>query len=165
MKRSIILFRHGKSDWDVLYNSDHNRPVSKRGIKAAKKMGRYLKKIDQVPSLIISSTALRASITAKTAIKAGEWNTNLVFDKKIYESSIYTLIKIIKQQKDEYNKICIVGHEPTFSAFIEKCNNSIWLRFPTASMARIDFNITSWKEIDFKFGSLAWLSRPKELDQ
>ena len=153
MRRSIILFRHGKSDWDVLYNSDHDRPVSKRGIKAAKKMGRYLKKIDQVPSLIISSTAFRASITAKTAIKAGEWNTNLVFDKKIYESSVYTLINIIRQ------------HEPTFSAFIERCNNSVWLKFPTASMARIDFNIKSWNEIYFKFGSLAWLSRPKELDQ
>ena len=165
MKKSIILFRHGKSDWDVIYKSDHDRPVSKRGIKAAKKMGKHLKKIDQIPSLIISSTAFRASTTAKTAMKAGEWNSKLVFEKKIYESSVHTLINIIKQQKDEYNRICLVGHEPTFSGFIERCNNSGWVNFPTASMARIDFNIKSWNEIDFKFGSLTWLSRPKELDQ
>ena len=38
--RSIIIFRHGKSDWDAIYDRDHNRPLSKRGVKASKKMGR-----------------------------------------------------------------------------------------------------------------------------
>ena len=37
--RSVIMFRHGKSDWDVDYGPDHDRPLAKRGIKAAKKMG------------------------------------------------------------------------------------------------------------------------------
>ena len=35
--RSIIIFRHGKSDWDAIYDRDHDRPLSKRGIKASKK--------------------------------------------------------------------------------------------------------------------------------
>ena len=72
MKKSVILFRHGKSDWNATFESDHDRPVSKRGSKAAKKMGKYLSNIDQVPSLIISSTALRARNTAEIAIKAGK---------------------------------------------------------------------------------------------
>ena len=165
MLRSIILFRHGKSDWNANYESDHNRPVSKRGTKAAKKMGRYLSNIDQVPDLIISSTALRARNTAEIAINAGKWSSKLVLEKKIYESNVETLISIISKQSDEYNSICLVGHEPTFSSFIERCNNSTWSRFPTASMAQIDFNINSWYDIDLKFGSLVWLIRPKELDQ
>ena len=165
MPRYIILFRHGKSDWNSNYGQDHDRPVSKRGIKAAKKMGRYLSKIDEVPDLTISSTAIRALNTAKLAIKAGAWGTNLDHEKKIYESSVDTLKSIITKQNDEYNSICLVGHEPTFSSFIERCNDSIWSRFPTASMARIDFNINSWCDIDLKIGNLVWLIRPKELDQ
>ena len=165
MKKSVILFRHGKSDWNATFESDHDRPVSKRGSKAAKKMGRYLSKIDEIPDLTISSTAIRALNTAKLAIKAGAWGTNLYHEKKIYESSVETLINIIKQQKDEYNSICLVGHEPTFSSFIERCNNAVWSRFPTASMARLDFNINSWYDVDLKFGSLVWLLRPKEIDQ
>jgi len=165
MPRYIILFRHGKSDWNANYASDHERPVSKRGIKAAKKMGRYLSNIDQAPGLIISSTALRARNTAELAINAGKWSSDLVLEKKIYESSVDTLKSIITKQNDEYNSICLVGHEPTFSSFIERCNDSIWSRFPTASMARIDFNINSWCDIDLKIGNLVWLIRPKELDQ
>tara|TARA_Y100001970_G_C13649750_1_gene562988 strand:- start:62 stop:559 length:498 start_codon:yes stop_codon:yes gene_type:complete len=165
MLRYIILFRHGKSDWNVNYGCDHDRPVSKRGIKAAKKMGRYLSNIDQVPELIISSTALRALNTAEIAINAGKWSSDLVLEKKIYESSVETLKNIISKQNDKYNSICLVGHEPTFSSFIERCNNSIWSRFPTASMARINFSINSWYDIDLKLGSLVWLIRPKELVQ
>ena len=44
-KRSIIIFRHGKSDWDATYSKDHDRPLSSRGIEASKKMGRFLKDI------------------------------------------------------------------------------------------------------------------------
>ena len=165
MPRYIILFRHGKSDWNANYASDHERPVSKRGIKAAKKMGRYLSNIDQVPGLIISSTALRALNTAEIAINAGKWSSKLVLEKQIYESNVETLISIISKQSNEYNSICLVGHEPTFSSFIERCNNSTWSRFPTASMAQINFNINSWYDIDLKFGSLVWLIRPKELNQ
>ena len=49
---NIIIFRHGKSDWDANYDMDHNRPLSKRGYKAAKLMGRYIKKIDQISKQI-----------------------------------------------------------------------------------------------------------------
>ena len=163
--KSVILFRHGKSDWNSTYGLDHDRPVSNRGIKAAKKMGRYLSKIDQVPDLTISSTALRALNTAKLAIKAGGWGTSLNIEKKIYESSVRTLTNIISKQNDDYKIICLVGHEPTFSSFIKLYNNDDWLRFPTGSMARIDFGINKWCQIGFEFGSLIWLSRPKEIDQ
>ena len=107
--KSVILFRHGKSDWNANYASDHERPVSKRGIKAAKKMGRYLSNIDQVPRLIISSTALRARNTAELAINAGKWSSDLVLEKKIYESTVKTLIDILSTQRDDYENICIVG--------------------------------------------------------
>ncbi|SVD23980.1 uncharacterized protein METZ01_LOCUS376834, partial [marine metagenome] len=55
--RSVIMFRHGKSDWDADYGPDHDRPLAKRGIKAAKKMGKYLAGLDQVPHIVVSSTA------------------------------------------------------------------------------------------------------------
>ena len=42
--KSIILFRHGKSEWNTFYDSDHNRPLAPRGIKAAKKNGSILSK-------------------------------------------------------------------------------------------------------------------------
>ena len=73
---SIIIFRHGKSDWNAVYGKDHDRPLSKRGINASKKMGLFLKKKNQIPDIVISSSAERAKTTAELAIKAGTWNSN-----------------------------------------------------------------------------------------
>ena len=63
--KSIIIFRHGKSDWDATYDRDHDRPLSKRGSKAAIKMGKYLDKINQIPDQVISSSATRTKNTAE----------------------------------------------------------------------------------------------------
>ena len=82
MPRYIILLDMESQIGNANYASDHERPVSKRGIKAAKKMGRYLSNIDQVPGLIISSTALRARNTAELAINAGKWSSDLVLEKR-----------------------------------------------------------------------------------
>ena len=68
--KSVILFRHGKSDWNASYGSDHERPLSKRGVHAAMRMGRFLAEKNQIPDLVISSTALRAQSTAKLAINS-----------------------------------------------------------------------------------------------
>ena len=68
--KSVILFRHGKSDWNASYGSDHDRPLNSRGIKAAKKMGLFLSTKNQIPDIVISSTATRAKTTAQLAMES-----------------------------------------------------------------------------------------------
>ena len=116
--RSLIIFRHGKSDWDAVYDRDHDRPLSKRGVKASKKMGQYLKKIKQIPEIVISSSALRAKATAKLALEHGSWCSELTIETKIYGGTSETLINIIQSTENKYKSICLVGHEPTCSSFI-----------------------------------------------
>ena len=161
--KSVILFRHGKSDWDAVYNTDHNRPLAKRGIKAAKRMGKYVADLDQMPDLVISSPAVRAKTTVQLAMESGEWSSEFKLDRSIYGGASGTLLDLLYNINDSVGVACLVGHEPTFSSFISNCTNSGWIRFPTASMARLDFEVSAWKEIRFGQGTLAWLTRPKEL--
>ena len=79
--KSIILFRHGKSDWNANYDGDHNRPLARRGIKATKNMGRFLAERNQIPDLVISSTAVRARTSAELAMEAGNWNCQMELSK------------------------------------------------------------------------------------
>ena len=51
ISKSLIIFRHAKSDWDADYSSDHKRPLAKRGIKAAKTMGLLLTESGKLPDL------------------------------------------------------------------------------------------------------------------
>ena len=161
--KSIILFRHGKSNWYANYSKDINRPLNERGIKSAKLMGEYLAKINQIPEKTICSTALRAKRTAELAIRGGNWKSSLEFNKKIYDGSAELLFSIIKRQSSKLNMICLIGHEPCISSFITKSTNSNITKFPTASMARIDFKTNLWNHIVFTNGSLNWLKRPKEI--
>ena len=161
--KSILLFRHGKSNWKAQYENDHDRPLSKRGVKAAKLMGKYAFQIKQVPDKIISSTALRAKTTAELAVKFGNWNSVLSLDSDIYHCSTETLQTIIAKQDQNINYVCLVGHEPTFSFFLNKMTGENLLGFPTASMAKINLPVNRWREIESGMGLLSWFKRPKEL--
>ena len=160
--RSIIIFRHGKSDWDAKYNRDHDRPLSKRGIKASKKMGQYLNKIHQIPEIVVSSSAIRTKNTAKLAIKHGNWSSKFFIENEIYGGTSETLLNIIHSTEDKYGSICFVGHEPTCSSFISLCTYHSQ-RFTTASMAKINFKTNSWGKIEFGKGILEWIKSPKEI--
>ena len=161
--KSILLFRHGKSDWNANYKKDHDRPLSKRGVEAAKVMGLYLLNIQQIPDLVISSTALRAKTTAQIAKKFGQWNSELILDDNIYHCSIDQLLSILSQQDSKMNFICIVGHQPIFSHFLSEITDSNWVKLPTASMVRIDLPFKNWEELKCGKGVLSWIKRPKEL--
>ena len=163
--KSVILFRHGKSDWDAQYDSDHNRPLAKRGIRDAKRMGKFLSKRSEVPELILSSTSLRTRETTKLAMEAGNWDVDIELEKKIYEASLEKILYIIKKQDNKHNSICLVGHEPIFSNIITLIDNKERIKFPTATMARISFYTSDWKKVLLEADKckLDWLYKPKSI--
>ena len=68
--RTLLLLRHAKSDWDASYADDHERPLAKRGKKAAALIGRHLAATGQVPDRVVSSTAVRAADTVRRAMRS-----------------------------------------------------------------------------------------------
>ena len=161
----VILFRHGKSDWDAQYDSDHDRPLAKRGIRDAKRMGKFLSKSTEVPELILSSTALRTRETTKLAMEAGNWDVDVELEKKIYGASLEEIINIIKSKDNKYNSICLVGHEPIFSIIITLIDNKKNIKFPTATMARISLFTSDWKRVLLEPDKckLDWFYKPKSI--
>ena len=161
--KTIILFRHGKSDWNAHFEDDHDRPINKRGIKAAKKMGKLLSDRKEIPELLICSTALRARKTIELAAQSGNWNSECIFEPRIYGGPPNVLIEIIKNINEKFNSVCLIGNEPNFSSFISRSCNESYHRFPTASMAKIVYNKDKWINVKFGLGKLEWIKRPKEL--
>ena len=102
--------------------------------------------------------------TAQLAIESGDWNRELNLDRDLYGASPGTVMAVLGEQDDGYDTVCITSHEPTMSSFIYQYTDAGYLRFPTATMARIDFDINSWSALESSRGSLRWLTRPKELD-
>jgi len=161
--KTIILFRHSESGWNPTYGGDHERPLTKNGIEVAKKMGVYLSNIKAVPDLIISSTALRAKSTSELAKEEGGWDSDFKLEPEIYGGNLSFLIKLAQSQDNHIDSICFTGHEPYFSSFISKVTNQEHTYFPTASVAKINFMVSDWKNIDFCNAKLDWLIKPQDL--
>ncbi|GIV61456.1 MAG: phosphohistidine phosphatase [Rhodothermaceae bacterium] len=162
--KTLLFFRHGKSDWDAAFDHDHERPLARRGQKAARKMGRFLAAIGSCPDYIVASSAVRARTTVELAADAGAWPAcpRRVTDA-LYEAGPADLLAEIRKTPDTRHRLMLVGHEPTWSETISRFIGGGAVRFPTAAMARVDLDIDHWADAAFGDGELIWLVIPKAL--
>ena len=98
--KTVILFRHGKANFDEYFSNDHDRPLATRGIKDAKKMGQFLSQKNEVPDLVISSTAIRAKNTASLAVEMGKWKCPMSLNEIIYTGSTNDLLTIVQKMEE-----------------------------------------------------------------
>ncbi len=111
--KTLLFLRHGKSDWNADYERDHDRPLSRRGQRAASTMGRYLRALDLVPDLVLTSTATRAHGTVELAAVAGGWTCPIRTMESLYESGPDRVLEIIREAPDDADCLLLAGHEPT----------------------------------------------------
>ncbi len=161
--RSVVFFRHGKSDWEAGQGDDHERPLANRGRKAARLMGRFLAHAGEVPDLVLTSTAARARTTAEFAAAAGAWGCALVASRDLYQGGPEAVLRQVRGTAPEVATLLLVGHEPTFSERACRPIGGGRLRLPTAAAARIDFDVDRWEEVSEGKGELAWLVTPRVL--
>lgn len=158
---SLILFRHGKSDWEAPFGTDHERPLANRGKEAARCMGRMLSQAGQIPDLAVSSSATRARDTLQLAARAGHWDCPMRIESALYGSSPQAVLNWVKEMEENPACLLLTGHEPTWSEMAGALIGSAAIRVPTAAMLRIDFQIETWQQLNFGHGLLRWLLLPK----
>ena len=161
MAKQLILFRHGKSDWKADFEHDHQRPLAQRGIKAAKIMGQLLAAAGQEPDAVLTSSALRAQSTVELAAQAGGWLCPIRVTDNLYETTPAQVLHDINQESQTTQTLLLAGHEPTWSTLMTLLIGGGQLRFPTAAMARIDFEVKAWQQVTYGQGRLIWLLQPK----
>jgi len=159
MKR-IVLFRHGKSDWDAEYGNDHDRPLQGRGKKAAKLMGRFLRQSGPLPDAVVSSSARRAHRTAELANRDGEWGVEIQVTGSLYGASPRELVAVLSELSAEVETVVVVGHEPGWSSAVEYFTGAR-VQMPTAAMACVAVGISSWADLAAGTGELEWLVTPR----
>lgn len=161
--KTLLLFRHGKSDWEADWDDDHDRPLARRGVKAAGLMGRVLAGIDQVPDAAFTSSARRAADTVELAAKAGDWTCPIETVPSLYEASAAGVVEFVRGRSDALGSVLLAGHEPTWSSVVAKLTGGASVKFPTAAIARIDFEVDGWNDVIEGGGTLVWLLPPRLL--
>ena len=161
--KELLIMRHAKSAWDVSYNTDFERPLNKRGEKAAPRMGDFVADRDLLPDLIVSSPAARAKQTSALFMEAAAYDGEIQFEHGIYHAYANELLDIVQALPEEAERVMLVGHNPGFEMLVEQlCGGAV--RMPTAAIAYIWLSAANWAEVEVETGELQWLVTPKLLD-
>jgi phosphohistidine phosphatase len=160
--KKLLILRHAHAPLNKSL-ADHDRSLSERGVLDSQLIGRFILDKNIAPDLIISSSAKRALSTSENIIYSGNLKNDFVVKPTIYASDSSFILNLLSEQKNKYETICLVGHEPHLSTFIynmTSCNNFI---LNTANLAIIDVEIEKWEHIEYKKGILSLHITPNEL--
>jgi len=108
--RTLVLFRHAKSAWPDV--ADHDRPLARRGIRAAPVMGRWLREAGFLPGQVLCSTARRAQETWQFAQVGLAATPPVTFDARIYEAAATDLLAVIREVPPATGTLLLIGHNP-----------------------------------------------------
>lgn len=163
MVKNLFLVRHAKSDWSDPGQKDFDRDLNTRGRLDAPRMGRKLYEMNVQPELLISSPAKRARLTAEFISEQLQYDLDKIeWKDEVYEASVRSLLALINDIPDTFNKVMIVGHNPAFTYIAEYLTKQPIDNIPTCGIVHISFDIDSWKEVSSDLGTLEWFIYPKK---
>jgi len=159
--KHLYLMRHAKSSWDHPGLNDFDRPLNKRGIRDAPKMGEYLAQQRILPQIIVTSPAKRAHATAISLAAAVLPPSGIVENEQIYAASTSTLIAIIQGWDDTWERAMIVGHNPGIAEVAAVLTGGEVGHVPTCTVMELGLDVASWDDIVPGCGTLRLKIVPK----
>src|SRR5262245_11118400 len=129
--RTLMLLRHAKSSHKDPRLDDYDRPLTKRGLRAASRMGSLLVDDDMLPDLIVSSTACRARETTERLVAAAGYRGPVRYSEDLYMAAPKEHIRVIAAQPATRMTVLLVGHNPGLEELLlalTKCDEHL----PTA---------------------------------
>ncbi len=170
--KTLYLLRHAKSSWSDAALNDRERPLSKRGRKAATQMGRYIRDAAAVPDLIFCSPAERTRETLKRV--AAEWDRvpSIIIEEHLYEFSAGgSYLALIRGAPPDATRLMLIGHNPTMEMLAAhlvgngdaRAMEGMEKKYPTCALAELAFEIENWVDVREGGGHLEQFVIPREV--
>ncbi len=162
MERRLIVMRHAKSPHDNS-TSDHQRPLSERGLKEAQEIAERLVQLGWSPRQVISSDALRTRQTWEAMAPFFEHTPEVLFAESFYLAGVDAIHDALSEIPDEISDVLLLGHNPGWqSAISYYCGEHH--RLTTANAALLHATADSWQDVSGA-GSfeLVQLLRPRQI--
>jgi len=169
--KTLLLFRHAKSDLGTPELQDFDRPLNDRGKKAATHMGQWIKQQHIQPEWIVCSPAQRARETLALLRESLTIPDTLVqFDERLYLADLTNLLEIMAQCPQDMDQIMLVGHNPGLDELLSHlCGPNLPLSnkyklMTTATLAQVCLP-EDWLQLTPQCGKLLQITRPAEIKQ
>jgi phosphohistidine phosphatase len=167
--KHLYLLRHAKSSWKDASLPDHDRPLNGRGRRAAKAVARHMREHGIAPELVLCSTARRARETLDRIEPA--LNTSAVhLEPDLYAASAHALLARLRSVGDTVESVLLIGHNPGLQdlalelARPGSAADALAAKYPTAALATLAFEASSWRELDRGRAELVEFVRPRDVE-
>lgn len=170
--KTLSLLRHAKSEWTDHVKRDFDRPLNARGRRAACAMGAWLAGEGLTFDLVLASSAIRIRETLSGLAEGYGKPLFQQYDPRLYLASVPALFEIIQETAPEVQHLLLVGHSPGIEDLLldatanqkGRLGAQAAVRYPTASYARIIFDVADWGSVEKGGGRLLDFVRPRDLD-
>ena len=112
MRHLIYLLRHTKSSWDEPALLDHERPLAKRGRKAAALLREHFDEAGVAPDLVLCSSAVRAIQTLEGVREGLPAGARVEIESDLYAAGAASLLGRLRRLPEEVGSVMLVGHNP-----------------------------------------------------
>lgn len=168
--KTLTLLRHAKSTWDDPVARDFDRPLNRRGRKAARTIGREMRAQDLRFDKVVASSAVRVRETIADVIDGYGEVIEPEFDQALYLASAEALLELVQATDDAKASLLLVGHNPGLENLVlllsrdGELKNEARTKYPTATLAELSFPVDHWSEVREGTGTLVRFIRPRDLD-
>ena len=165
MSLTLILTRHGKSDWSG-EEEDFDRVLAPRGVKAAAALGRWLVAEGHLPDTALVSPAARTVETFERIAAALPRRPEAVYRQPLYHAAPATILDAIRGATGSC--LLYVGHNPGIGMAAvrlaaEAPDHDQFDAYPTGATTVFRFETDRWSEIAEGAGEVVDFVVPREL--
>ncbi|MDX6496366.1 MAG: phosphohistidine phosphatase [Gaiellales bacterium] len=165
---TLHLLRHAKSSWDDDSLADHERPLSPRGVRDAKRIGKHLGRLPAPPDLVLCSSAVRTRQTLDL-IGSSLGGTAVHVEEGLYGASAGELLERLRGLPEVARSALVIGHNPGIQdltldlAATGPLLDAVSVKFPTCALATLALGDRTWSSVSKGDGELVGFSIPKDL--
>jgi len=170
--KTIYLLRHAKSSWKDATLDDFDRPLNKRGRRAAKRLGEYLAAHGIEPAHILCSSSQRTRETLEHLQRAIGASIPTRFEKGIYLAEASELLSRLRGLSDSLPSVMVIGHNPgmerlalMLAATGGKGDTRMADKFPTGALAALSTDIDIWDQLAPGAARLDAFVCPRDLEE
>jgi phosphohistidine phosphatase len=168
--KTLTLLRHAKSSWDDPVQRDFDRPLNKRGRKAARTIGQEMRAQGLTFDQVLASPAVRVVETLADVSDGYGQAIAPDYDKRVYLASAEAMLEFVQGTDESRSRLLIVGHNPGLENLVlllaqeGALRSEVLIKYPTATLAEITLPVDRWPDVREGVGTLTRFIRPRDLD-
>jgi phosphohistidine phosphatase len=168
----LLLLRHAKSSWDDPKLADRDRPLNKRGLRAAACMRQAIVDLGLIPDMVLISPARRVQETL-AALEPWDETPLLETLEALYLATAIQMRTLLQEVNETVRSVMLIGHNPGMqelsaqlaaSSVESEIKRRLLAGFPTAALAEFSVG-TRWAKLDAGGTRLVRFLTPKTLTE